>query len=478
MTAAAPLATAARAAAGVAARRAAAATATPAATAVPAAAPGVAAAPSAPGVAPGSSGCTAASAWWAGTAGVASAPRAGTAGAVPAPPSRPPPLQPLLPVRPPVPLPSGCVLGFRGGTSAAATSITASAAAPRVVPLLPLRAGGAGTAGAVARWTAGGGATATGAARGGVVGGLPLTPHGGWRTLLTPPAGIRRPVGVPSTPAPWARSPSTSRGLESVLPRPKPPAAARARGGAAASGGAAAGGGGGGSGGSSVGRPGVWRRTPPPPRLPPGGRVRGVTALTASALGVAAAVTHEDRGAGLAILSAISDTSGPHTYGMGVLPPKGRVAVGAGLAAAAVAALGWLVWAATATAAPAVALGLLLAWATRPGAAELVGQMHAAAPAVARRKEGVVERVRVRVAPYLVRLQAMRVSDWGLFSVATVGDWVDYQYLYLGALNRWWLVGWWLDPESPRYPHLFPEKRRGGDGGTAGVGKLKGAPAS
>lgn len=222
----------------------------------------------------------------------------------------------------------------------------------------------------------------------------------------------------------------------------------------------------------------MWRRTPPPPRLPPGGRVRGVTALTASALGVAAAVTHEDRGAGLAILSAISDTSGPHTYGVGLLPPRGRLAVGAGLATAAVAALGWLVWAFAATAAPAVVLGLLLAWATRPGAVELVGQMRAAAPEVARRKEGVVERVRVRMAPYLVRLQAMRVSDWGLFSIATVGDWVDYQYLYLGALNRWWLVGWWLDPASPRYPHLFPEKGRGGGRGATGAGTLEGAPAT
>eukprot|EP00168_Porphyra_purpurea_P003466 TRINITY_DN14086_c0_g1_i1.p4 TRINITY_DN14086_c0_g1~~TRINITY_DN14086_c0_g1_i1.p4 ORF type:complete len:127 (+),score=32.02 TRINITY_DN14086_c0_g1_i1:272-652(+) len=124
----------------------------------------------------------------------------------------------------------------------------------------------------------------------------------------------------------------------------------------------------------------------------------------------------------------------------------------------------------SASAAPAVALGLLLAWATRPGGADLLGHLRAAAPAVARRKAGVVDRVRVRVAPYLMRSAGLRVVDWGLFSLAYVGDWVDYQYLYVGCLNHWVLVGWWLDPASPRYPHLFPEKAGVAAGGGAAPG--------
>lgn len=53
------------------------------------------------------------------------------------------------------------------------------------------------------------------------------------------------------------------------------------------------------------------------------------------------------------------------------------------------------------------------------------------------------DKLRAKMAPYVMGLRPPTLDDYGLFSVVTVVDHADYVYLYAGFLSRWVLLGWY-----------------------------------
>ncbi|PXF40967.1 hypothetical protein BWQ96_09322 [Gracilariopsis chorda] len=84
-----------------------------------------------------------------------------------------------------------------------------------------------------------------------------------------------------------------------------------------------------------------------------------------------------------------------------------------------------------------------ICFATRPDLHNFLACVTERAPQLAKRKTLLLDRIRVRLAPYIMKVRQPVLYDCGLFSVLTVVDHADYVYVYAGALSRWCLLGWY-----------------------------------
>ena len=144
----------------------------------------------------------------------------------------------------------------------------------------------------------------------------------------------------------------------------------------------------------------------------------------------------------LRILSTEHPDEGPRRIGIGVLSPLGRSLLALFttiLAIVSVVALvvthpsltPWVVGTAT------------VGFATRPDRDSFLAWARACAPKVAERKKIIGDKIRARLAPYVMRFRPLYLNDYGLFSVVTFKDHADYVYVYAGFLSRWCLLGWY-----------------------------------
>lgn len=174
----------------------------------------------------------------------------------------------------------------------------------------------------------------------------------------------------------------------------------------------------------------------------------GPRLLHCAGMGLTAAITREERDGerGLVsgkILRLLASTKGPQRIGIGWLSGDlrklGSAVVFHGVTVCC-AYLAWMVpgvW-------PWVAVLAVVAYGTRPDLASFRQFLKERAPEVARRKTEFVDRLRARLAPYMMGLlDAPVVSDYGMFTVISVTDYADYVYVYFGFLSRWVLLGWY-----------------------------------
>lgn len=175
-------------------------------------------------------------------------------------------------------------------------------------------------------------------------------------------------------------------------------------------------------------------------RLPSGPRV-----LNASGMGLAAAITMEDR-EDPGILGALMNAEGPVRMGIGWLPRILRILLGALVVHVVAIGAVYAAWL-YAGVMPWVLIGALVMYGTRPDLRSFKEWVKSKAPEVAARKTEWVDKVRARIGPFLLGFSDPDVRDFSLFTVITLRDVHDFMYLYFGILGRWYLLGWW-DAES------------------------------
>ncbi|KAK4525762.1 hypothetical protein GAYE_SCF16G3671 [Galdieria yellowstonensis] len=136
----------------------------------------------------------------------------------------------------------------------------------------------------------------------------------------------------------------------------------------------------------------------------------------------------------------------PHETGIGLIP--GRILKWVGWSLAQLVGIGliWLMVHHPSSTGVVALIGLLL-FATNPGEASFLQWIKTQAPILARHKEAKIDKLRVRIAPYLFNLQDWKLWNCGICTIIHVRDFADYVYIYLGILGRWILLGWWKDPE-------------------------------
>eukprot|EP00871_Galdieria_phlegrea_P004891 jgi/Galph1/5402/GphlegSOOS_G4065.1 len=103
----------------------------------------------------------------------------------------------------------------------------------------------------------------------------------------------------------------------------------------------------------------------------------------------------------------------------------------------------------------AIALIGLLLFGTNPGEANFLQWIKTQAPLLAKHKEAKIDKLRVRIAPYLFNLQDWTLWNLGVCTIIHVRDFADYVYIYIGILGRWVLLGWWKDPELKLFKDFF-----------------------
>ena len=175
-------------------------------------------------------------------------------------------------------------------------------------------------------------------------------------------------------------------------------------------------------------------------RLPSGPRM-----LNASGMGLAAAITHDDR-EDPGLLGALMNAEGPVRMGIGWLPKMLRILFGVIVVNAIVAAAFYAAWI-WAGVMPWVCIGALVMYGTRPDLRSFKDWVKVKAPEVAARKQDWIDKIRARLGPYLLGFSDPDVRDCRFFTIITLRDVHDFLYLYLGVLGRWYLLGWW-DAES------------------------------
>jgi hypothetical protein len=173
----------------------------------------------------------------------------------------------------------------------------------------------------------------------------------------------------------------------------------------------------------------------------------GPRLMHAAGMGLTAAITREereeDRGVSQGILRMLSSTKGPQRIGIGWLSEDVRRLGAAAVFHSAMVAGAYVAWMIPA-AWPWVAMCAVVAYATRPNLASFRQFLRERAPDVARRKTELVDRIRARLAPYLMGLcDPPTVHDYGLFTIVSARDYADYVYVYFGFLSRWVLLGWY-----------------------------------
>ncbi|GJQ12441.1 hypothetical protein GpartN1_g4311.t1 [Galdieria partita] len=136
----------------------------------------------------------------------------------------------------------------------------------------------------------------------------------------------------------------------------------------------------------------------------------------------------------------------PHETGIGLIPGRVLKMVGWSLAQLVGIGLIWLMVHHPSSTGIVALIGLLL-FATNPSEASFLQWIKTQAPILARHKEAKIDKLRVRIAPYLFNLQDWTVWNVGICTVIHVRDFADYVYIYVGLLGRWVLLGWWKDPE-------------------------------
>ncbi|EME30496.1 uncharacterized protein Gasu_21690 [Galdieria sulphuraria] len=136
----------------------------------------------------------------------------------------------------------------------------------------------------------------------------------------------------------------------------------------------------------------------------------------------------------------------PHETGIGLIPGRILKLVGWSLAQLVGIGLIWLMVHHPSSTGIVALIGLLL-FATNPSEASFLQWIKTQAPILARHKEAKIDKLRVRIAPYLFNLQDWTIWNVGICTVIHVRDFADYVYIYVGILGRWILLGWWKDPE-------------------------------
>lgn len=172
----------------------------------------------------------------------------------------------------------------------------------------------------------------------------------------------------------------------------------------------------------------------------------GPRMLHAAGMGLTAAITREDRDATTipsSVLRLLSSTKGPQQIGIGWLSHDVRALSAIALYHSAIVFSAYLVWMAPAYL-PWIAIFAVVAYATRPNLGSFRAYIRERAPEVARKKTEIIDRVRARLAPYMLEVgSAPEVNDYGFFSIVSVRDYADYVYVYLGVFSRWILLGWY-----------------------------------
>lgn len=161
-------------------------------------------------------------------------------------------------------------------------------------------------------------------------------------------------------------------------------------------------------------------------------------------MALAALVAQEQRDASgpVSLLRLLSSTAGPQKLGIGWIPAPVRILLANFLLCATLGAGVWLVVLFPAVV-PWLATGAAVLFAARPDLDSFRMWTRRTAPKVAERKTLLVDKIRAKVAPYVMGLRPPVLDDYALFSVVTVVDHADYVYVYAGVLGRWCLLGWY-----------------------------------
>lgn len=198
------------------------------------------------------------------------------------------------------------------------------------------------------------------------------------------------------------------------------------------------------------------------------GRLAGTRVLSATAgMGMASLVEREGSQRGAfwngGLMSFLASAEGPQKIGIGRLSSVQRAVLGGVILWASAMVMGWAMivyphmvnW---------MMFSAMLLFATRPDVDSFVRWVKAYAPKVADRKERWVDRARTRLTPYLMevgrgfdgmgwrrigdifKIPALR--DYGICSVVVMQDYGGYEYVYLGGLGRWCLLGWYNQQEE------------------------------
>lgn len=173
----------------------------------------------------------------------------------------------------------------------------------------------------------------------------------------------------------------------------------------------------------------------------------GPRLMHAAGMGLTAAITREereeDRGLSQGLLRMLSSTKGPQRIGIGLLSEDLRRISGQVLVHSTLAVCAYVAWSVPA-AWPWLAVFSLIAYATRPDRSSFRQFLRDRAPDVARRKTELFDRLRARLAPYMMGLcDPPVVHDYNFFTLISVRDYADYVYVYFGFLGRWLLLGWY-----------------------------------
>ena len=209
-------------------------------------------------------------------------------------------------------------------------------------------------------------------------------------------------------------------------------------------------------------------------------RLAGTRLLSATTgMGLAALVGREaGSGVTFKLSNLLVSTEGPHRIGIGWLTSLQRYMLSAFMAWCGFLSVGcslifypqFIHWA---------LLSLMVLYSTRPNMNSFVGWVAECAPKVAKKKDKLMDRVRTRMTPILMQvgigvdslgweraagmLKLPTLKDYGICCLVFMQDYGGYEYVYLGGLGRWCLLGWY---------HLDDEKENGKEEGMEGAEKL------